>query len=171
MNGILRSRQLVAMIRSRFRMKVQYCAMISWLLLTHLTVGQDRSAIKVAATKHVAGFVWQSGSAVTGDFSCRGRRQQAILGLSTSEIVIAVFVNGLETRPEVLRYSAKARNPKNVKLTTEELDFSPTEDLGYELPGFQRSKSCRGLNLSDGQTDSAHIYWNRDAHRFEDWSL
>ena len=56
-------------------------------------------------------------------------------------------------------------------LTTEGLDFDPKEDLGYILPGFQRSKTCKGLDLSDDQIDSRHIYWNRELHRFDSWSL
>jgi hypothetical protein len=39
------------------------------------------------------------------------------------------------------------------------------------LPGFQQSKTCKGLNLSDGETDSAHIYWNHKALRFGEWQL
>jgi hypothetical protein len=90
------------------------------------------------------------------------------LGVNASEIVIAVFANGLKARPEILRYSAKARR---AELTVEDLDYDPKQDIGYELDGFQRSKSCKGLNLGDGFTDSAHIYWNRKSHRFEDWTL
>jgi hypothetical protein len=37
--------------------------------------------------------------------------------------VIAVFVSGLDVRPEVLRYSVKARNPKTAKLKIEDLDY------------------------------------------------
>jgi hypothetical protein len=70
-----------------------------------------------------------------------------------------------------LRYSAKARDPKTAELTVEGLDYDPNQDIGYELEGFQRSKSCKGLNLADGLTDSAHIYWNLKAHRFDDWTL
>ena len=65
----------------------------------------------------------------------------------------------------------KARRAENAELTVEDLDYDPEPDIGYELPGFQLSKSWKGLNLSDGLTDSAHIYWNRKSHRFEDWVL
>jgi hypothetical protein len=55
----------------------------------------------------------------------------------------------------VLRYSAKVRNPAYATLKAEDLDYDPREDPGYELPGFQRSKSCKGLNLSDGEIDTS----------------
>ena len=97
--------------------------------------------------------------------------ESAILGVSESEIVIAVFVNGLGASPEILRYSGKARDTNAAELKTEQLDYDPKEVIGFELDGFRRSKSCAGLNLSDGRTDSTHIYWNHNAHRFDDWTL
>lgn len=121
--------------------------------------------------KYVPGMAWQRLSVVSGDFSCLGRKQPAILGTSASEIVIVVFLNGLETRPQVLRYSAKALNPKTLKLAIEDLNQDPKEIIGIELPGFRPSKSCKGLNLSDGETDSSHIYWNHDSQRFDAWRL
>ena len=109
-----------------------------------------------------------------GDFSCRGRKDRAILGTSKSEIVVAIFVDGLGRPPKVLRYSAGERDPTTAELTIEDLDFDPKRfksEVG-ELPdGLRPSRTCKGLNLSDGKVDSAHIYWNRKARRFDDWSL
>jgi hypothetical protein len=85
--------------------------------------------------------------------------------------VIAVSLNGLKRRPEILRYSSKARNAATAVLAVEDLDYDPPQALGYDLPGFQQSKTCKGLNLSDGETDSAHIYWNHKALRFGEWQL
>jgi hypothetical protein len=140
-------------------------------LAIQLLLGQDSGSVEKAAAKYVPGAAWRRQSVVSGNFSCRGRKEQAILGISKSEIVIAVFVNGLDSRPEVLHYSAKARNPETATLKTEDLDYDPKEAIGSDLDGFKLSKSCKGLNLSDGDTDSAHIYWNHKSHRFEDWTL
>jgi hypothetical protein len=95
--------------------------------------------------------------------------QTAILGASPSQIVVAVFLNGTNSRPEALRYPAKVRGPASATLQAESLDYDPKEDPGYVLSGFQRSKTCKGLNLSDGKIDSAHIYWNHESLRFDDW--
>ena len=89
-------------------------------------------------------------------------------GVSPKEIVIAVFLNGLTEPPEVLRYSAAVRGAKEAHLTLESLDDDPKDEIG-DLPGFRRSRRCQGLNLSDDRIDSAHIYWNHDAKRFNDW--
>ena len=138
-------------------------------LLAFLAVASNASVAKAAA-RYVPGVTWQVKSVVTADFTCEGHKQQAILGFSSSEIVIEVFISGLKSRPETLRYVAKVRYLPTTALTTEDLDYDPREDPGYELPGFERSKSCKGLNLGDQETDSAHIYWDHNARRFDDWS-
>ena len=139
--------------------------------IAQVLLAQAPASVERAATKYVAGVAWRRHSIVSGNFTCQGRKEQAILGVSKSEIVIAVFVNGFDARPEVLRYSGKARNPKTAKLEIEDLDYDPKEMIGGDLDGFRRSKSCKGLNLSDGGTDSAHIYWSHKSRRFEDWTL
>ena len=132
-----------------------------------LSAAQVPSVIE-AAPRFVPGVVWRPKSVLTADFSCRGRKEQAILGVTAKEIVIAVFLNGPAEPPEVLGYSAEVRDASEAQLTTESLDYDPKDDVG-DLPGFRRSRTCVGLNLSDDRIDSAHIYWNHDAKRFEDW--
>ena len=90
------------------------------------------------------------------------------MGVTSKEIVIAVFLNGTGEKPEILRYSAAVRDASQAKLRLESLDYGPDEDTG-PLPGFRRSRTCKGLNLSDDMIDSAHIYWNHDAKRFDEW--
>jgi hypothetical protein len=141
------------------------------LLFSQVAAAVDRaSSLEAAAAKYVSGVSWRSTSVVFGDFSCRGRVERAILGTDRTDIVVAVFLNGTKGRPEVLRYSAKIRNPASAELTTEDLDYEPKNDPGYDLPGFRRSKTCKGLNLSDGMIDSAHIYWDHKSQRFGDWT-
>lgn len=139
---------------------------------------QDRASLSLtaaqvptvsqAASKFVPGVTWRPKSVLTADFSCRGRKEQAILGVNAKQIVVAVFLNGPTRPPEVLRYSAEMRDAKEVQLTLESLDYDAEDEIG-DLPGFRRSRTCQGLNLSDGKIDSAHIYWNHDAKRFDDW--
>jgi len=106
---------------------------------------------------------------ITADVTCRGKLEQAILGSSSSEIVVAVFLNGTSQRPEILRYSAQMRNVGTAELKVEDQNYDPKEEMGTDLAGFRRSRTCKGLNLSDGRVDSAHIYWNHEARRFDDW--
>jgi len=53
----------------------------------------------------------------------------------------------------------------SLTMTLESLDSAPDGDTG-PLPGFRRSRTCKGLNLTDDMIDSVHIYWNHDAKRF-----
>lgn len=141
------------------------------LMMIALLLGPGQPSAVQAAAKYLPDVTWRPASVLIADFSCHGRTEQALLGVTQSELVIAVFLNGLGRQPEVLRYSAKVRDPKLAKLTVESLDYDPRAPLGQDLPGFRRSPTCKGLNLSDGLIDSAHIYWNHDTKRFDDWVL
>ena len=127
-----------------------------------------------AAFKFQPNIEWQKSSVVAGNFSCRGKTELAILGLSKSEIVVAVFLNDLAKTPSLLRYSGKARDSSTVKLAIEDGDFDVNEfnEMLGEIPeGLRSSKFCKWLNLSDGKIDSIHIYWDHKTKRFSAWSL
>ena len=128
---------------------------------------EQRIAIVSAANKYIPGVTWHSESVISGDFTCRGRIEQAILGITAQEIVIVVFINGLENRPEILR--DKVHTPADAELTIENLDYDPNEQAGVELEGFLRSKECKGLNIADNHVDSFHVYWNHKDGRFDWW--
>jgi hypothetical protein len=138
--------------------------------------GGDATAsnkVESAAKRFEPTISWRANSVLDGNFSCKGRREKAILGTSKSEIVIAVFLHGLTNKPEILRFSATSRRLESVTLIIESLDFT-TEEFEGEVEsvpsGLQPSKVCVGLNLSDQLTDSTHVYWNRKTARFESWS-
>lgn len=142
-----------------------------WLLAASVRAASgDATVIKNAAHKYFPMATWQERSIIGGDFTCSGKKEWAVLGTTPSEILVAVFVNGPSVKPEILHYSRSVRNGSTAVLSAEDMDYDPQRDVGYALPGFQRSKTCKGLNLSDGEVDSAHIYWNRKARRFADWS-
>lgn len=125
---------------------------------------------EIAARRFHPSVQWLAKSAIAADFTCLGRTEHAILGTKKDAIFIAVFTNGLTSRPQLLEYSARVRNSATVAIEPEDQNFDPAKELGYKLPGFRPSKTCKGLNFSDGHGDSAHIYWNHAARRFDDWS-
>lgn len=132
------------------------------------------SEIEAAARRAFPGASWKAESVITGDFTCRGLAEYAILGTSNAEIVIAVFASGQSRPVGSFRFSASVRDPKSAVLSKEALDFEAAElerEVGSLPEGLQPSKTCSGLNLSDGLIDSAHIFWNRKAGRFDSWSL
>lgn len=129
---------------------------------------EQRIAIVSAADKYVPGVTWRSETFIGGDFTCRGRMEQAILGMTAQEIIVVVFINGLQNKPEILR--DKVHNPADAELTIEGLDYDPNEQGGVELEGFLRSKVCKGLNIADHHVDPFHVYWNHKDSRLDWWS-
>jgi len=128
----------------------------------------------VAAARLMPNVHWKSDQEVVGDFTCLGNAERAVLGTTNSEIVVAVFTDGMNMRPKVLRFPSGRRNPETASLVAEDLDFKKKQlekELGYVPEGLKPSKTCKGLNMSDQNTDSAHIYWHREKRRFLSWSL
>jgi hypothetical protein len=118
--------------------------MLALAFILLLQTGQPLPSITAAATKYVPGVKWQPRTVLTADFTCRGRKEQAILGTNSEDIVIAVFLNGTNQKPEVLRYSAKVRSAQSAMLTIENQDFDPKAEIGFDLPGFKRSRTGKG---------------------------
>ena len=97
------------------------------LILFTASALAEQPSVQAAAARFAKGVKWRENSIVVGDFSCRGNREQAILGVSKDRIVIAIFIRGLSKPPELLRYSASARDPRTAVLAVEDLDFDPKE--------------------------------------------
>lgn len=136
--------------------------------------GISDEAFATAAAKRADDTVlWQPKSVISGNFTCRGRKEFAILGTSSKEIVIAVFARGVAKPIDLMRFSGIARSPDSAILSIEPLDFTIDEferEVGTVPDGLVPSKTCVGLNMTDQMIDSAHIYWHRKNGRFESWS-
>jgi hypothetical protein len=117
-------------------------------------------SVERAASRFVPLVIWKPDSVVEGNFSCMGRRQRAILGTSKTEIVVAVFLNGLSNQPEILRYSGRVRNPESAKLSVESMDFDRKKyekEVGPLPAALRPSKTCKGLNMSDQESVSTFV--------------
>lgn len=148
-----------------------------WLLLAALMGASAAAlaspAVKAAAARFVGGIDWQEGSVLTGDFSCSGKPQNAILGTSDKEIVVALFTQDLSKPPEVLRFASDDRKPAEAKIRLEDSSLSKDEIKTLSsaaAPGYRPSKTCKGVRLSDDSSDAAHIYWDHEARRFDSWT-
>ena len=114
--------------------------------------------VKAAANRYLPGVTWRTDSAVRGDFTCSGTKAWAVLGADEADLVIAVFTKGLHHEPEALRYSRSSWNVSTATLSVGDMDYDPRSEVGSAPPGLKRSKTCKELNLSDGEVDSVHIY-------------
>lgn len=118
---------------------------------------------------------WDSASAIIGDIDCDRHVDTAMIGRTSRTIQVGI-VSGVSTRPHIstINIASEVQNALptgNVSLTTESIDYDPVTDEGGPgaLEGFRRSSTCIGLNLSDGETDSMHMYWNHLANRLDWW--
>ncbi|HEY0857885.1 MAG TPA: hypothetical protein VGE16_12550 [Albitalea sp.] len=131
-----------------------------------------KAQVEAAARQAVPGMSWQ-GPVVTGDFSCRGRHEYALLGTSTSEVAVVVFAAEQAAPIGVLRFALANRGPASTVLSREDLDFAPADferDVGPVPEGLLPSRTCLGLSVGDGRGAATHIYWNRHAKRFATWT-
>ena len=107
---------------------------------------------------------------------CRGQRDVALYGTSErSGFVVVIRPSRKGAKPSYLVFATRGREPKNIRLSVESLDFK--DDIAFKnevravAPDLRPSKTCQGLALGDGETDSTHIYWNRGKKAFQSWSL
>jgi hypothetical protein len=126
--------------------------------------------------KEIADVHWRVSSTVFGDFSCRGQRDMAVFGTSEkSGFVVMIQPSRKGAKPSYLIFATRSREPKDVRLAVESLDFNDDvafrEEVSAVAPDLRPSKTCQGLALGDGETDANHIYWNRGKRAFESWSL
>ena len=121
-----------------------------------------------AAARWIIDVQWRENSVLTAEFSCFGLQQHAILGTTGDEIVVAMFDGGLKQAPELLRFAAEGRQAATATISLETIDAEMVKAAGAP-PGMRPSASCRGLRLSDGGDDAAHIYWDHQAEHFDSW--
>ena len=126
--------------------------------------------------KEIADVRWSVSSTVFGNFSCGGQRDMAIYGTSErSGFVVMIQPSRKGTKPSYLIFATRGREPKNISLSVESLDFDDDiafkQEVSAAAPGLRPSKTCKGLALGDVETDAHHIYWNRGKKAFQSWSL
>ncbi|CAN0515004.1 unnamed protein product, partial [Phaeothamnion confervicola] len=122
--------------------------------------------------EEIADVRWNVSSTVFGDFTCRGQRDMALYGTSErSGFVVMIQPSRRGAQPSCLVFATRGREQKSIRLATESLDFKDDVAFRNEVkaaaPDLQPSKTCQGLALGDGETDSHHIYWNRAKKAFQ----
>lgn len=133
----------------------------------------DGAPVKAAAERFASGLAWRSASLLEADFSCSGNTEQAILGTSGKEIVVAIFTQGLNQPPALVHFDASGRNIEASKIRMDDYNLSAQEIAGVagEAPvGYRPSNACHGVRVSDDSYEAAHIYWNHADRRFDTWS-
>jgi len=152
---------------------IRALAMALGAFASSLAIGGDESVLE-AAKRFRSDASWQENSIVKADINCDGKSEYIVLGHTKYETIVAAFGGKSSRKPDSIAFSADRINPESAAIILESLDIGDEdfkEMLGGVPEGYQRSKSCKGIGLSDGNRDTVHIYWSRKRREFEAWSL
>lgn len=112
---------------------------------------------------------WDGASLVTGDVACDGRADQAYVGHANGKIYVGLYraqtgnVQILEFHVDGGHQDAICREPG--RLAVEALDY----EMDSDVEGYEKSKVCKGLILSDDRCDALHFFWNHTTGLLNWW--
>jgi len=137
-------------------------------------VGAPPAAAKHAFARLIAAdptVRWVSDSALVADIDCDGVADTVALGRKRAEVHVG-FASSVDPVPQILVFVV-GRNVKDAvcsaraAISIESLDWEPADRGLQRLEGFQRSPTCKGVGLGDGDCRSVHIFWSRSTKHVE----
>ncbi len=115
---------------------------------------------------------------VQGDFDCDGKIDTANIQTINKEVVLSVEL-GNKNKSNKLTFGLD--NPSSQTSlcgTVAYLSTEPPSDseyfemaLGERPEGYNTNSQCLDLNISSGECDSVHVYWNHNTSMFNWWRL
>lgn len=158
--------------RTSGRMKRQSILLaLLFLTATSPAIGTESADLVRAVKKSHPEVICQAHRVLKANLTCLGHEDLAVLGTQETQTLIAILAKGRGKRPIVLEIDSDL-SAASATFTIESQDFAAGNgepgDIG-PLPGFKRSKTCKGLRLDDDRIDSVHVYWNRSEGRFQTW--
>jgi len=130
----------------------------------------DGKAAASAIAAGSPGIRWDKTTLVTGDFNGDGTQDWAMVGYKGSGIELAVRFSGGKTSKAQTQLLAFGIDPSAqaaiceapAKLRVEKLQCQPGDGA---LSVCDSADTSSSLDLSGGECDSIHIYWNGDAKK------
>ena len=127
-----------------------------------------------AATAEDAGDAHPA--AVKADIDCDGAEDTAQMEYVENRVRVTVTFAATKTSQSLEfglgdSMAQESLCGTEATLEIEDTDYDLIEAFGENPEGFRQSKTCKGLNLSDGECDSMHIFWNHDARHIDWWRL
>jgi hypothetical protein len=121
---------------------------------------------------------WTPSPTLEIDADCDGRNDEVFIGRDATRYYVAAVLapvtpNSTATYVSFL-LSGDSQDSfcgEPEPLEAESLDFDIIESLGEVPEGWSRSPTCKGLQLTAGECDRFHLYWNRTAKRLDWWRL
>jgi hypothetical protein len=145
------------------------------ILCAAVSLEAQTRGVPKALTSAAPEVKWDPNTRLRADLDCDGAPDQAFLGRAGGRVYIGVLRAG-DPRPAILDFGISTGMQNAIcaepaVLALERLDYDPAEVVGALPEGFRRSKTCRGLDLSGGDCDSIHVFWNHKRGRFGWWRL
>ena len=133
--------------------------------------GGRAEALKIAAAREPQ-VAWNGKGVLAADFDCDGTEDYALEGRKGEGVAVMVVLGPVTPKSKISVEEIEADELCGVPiaLSLESLDYDPGKEIG-ELPGFERSKKCKGLNLGSGECDAFHFFWNHKTAALDMWRL
>jgi hypothetical protein len=152
-------------------MKTTLFVALLFLTVVSPAIAMDATEFTKAIRSSHPSIRWKERLVLNADLTCRARQDLAILGVQGRNLHVAILPSGPKKQPIVLPIESgllASQTTMSVESQDFEMGTGEPGDIG-PLPGFRRSKTCKGLKLDDDRIDSVHIYWNRIEGRFQIW--
>jgi len=114
--------------------------------------------------------VWDE-TAVRLDLDANGSVDSAHIGRANGRVYVGLVLGGsdqVETADFAISGSLQAAICSEPATLSAEEFSNPVEDVG-PLAGARREARIAGLELSGGECDSIHLYWNHDRRKLSWW--
>ena len=125
---------------------------------------------------HADDIKWDESSVVKADIDCDGLLDTAKLGYIENRVRLSVTL-GADGSTQSIEFDLGKSDHQdslcgsNVVLKVTDMDYDLKEAFSENPEGFQQSKTCHGLDVSAGDCDSMHIFWNHKTKHINWWRL
>ena len=125
---------------------------------------------------HADTIKWDDSSIVSADISCDGVPDTAKLGYIENRVRLSVTI-GTSGETQSIEFGLGESGYQGSLCGTDailkvtDMDYDLVEIFGENPEGFKQSKTCKGLNVSAGECDSMHIFWNHKTKHINWWRL
>jgi hypothetical protein len=148
-------------------------ALVGLIASLHSFAGQENEVVVQTARSLRPDVHWNQLSVFKADIDCDGKMDFVILGNNKLSAILFVFNRGFSEKPIEYIYSLEPYGEREFQIYAEELNFSEQnllDMLGPDHKNYQRSKTCKGIYLYDGERDGVHLYWVKRQNSFAFWS-
>ena len=125
---------------------------------------------------YAEGIKWDESSIVKADIDCDGLLDEAKLGYIENRVRLAVTF-GAKRAAQTIEFGLGESGYQSslcgtiAVLKVEDMDYDLKEIFSENPEGFKQSKTRKGLNVSAGDCDSMHIFWNHKTNHINWWRL